>query len=182
MVNSVLVQIRYSAILLLLSLGGCDWYWSEYEESYLYYSPVYAEEQVAHAISVSPPMAIEKPDKIFTYLDFLIVNIKNQGFHVIDNSNPSNPVNLYFINVPGNKDVAIKDGMIFVDNYDDVVAFVIDENQEVVVKQRLEAAISNIPPYGQANFECIDSSKGVVISWTESYVSEEDELPECSTE
>src|SRR5207249_9750630 len=53
---------------------------------------------------------------------YIFVSEVNQGIHVIDNTNPSSPQNVAFINVPGNLDIAIKDNVLYADSYIDFVA------------------------------------------------------------
>ncbi|MFT4739039.1 MAG: hypothetical protein ACI92W_003165 [Paraglaciecola sp.] len=131
------------------------------------YEPVYADPATSFQIIAAPTKPIINPAKIFTYEDFLIVNIKGEGFHVINNIDPSFPVPLFFINVPGSNDVAIKDGYIYTDNYSDIVAFRITENQEVETLKRLSNVMNNqeYPPLRGVYFECVDLTKGVVIDW-----------------
>lgn len=131
------------------------------------YAPVYLPEESAFEISTSPSFPIENPGKIFLYQDYLMVNIPGQGFHVIDNSNPAGPQPLFFINVPGSRDVAIKDGYIYADNFADIVVFTLDENQEVQIIDRLEDIMNNqlYPPFRNVYFECVDPSKGIVVDW-----------------
>jgi hypothetical protein len=131
------------------------------------YVPVYADDSIAHTISIETARSIVDPAKIFIYQDYLMVNIKGEGFHVIDNSNPSAPQPLFFISVPGSNDVAIKDGYIYTDNYGDIVAFTIDENQEIQILKRLEEVMNNqlYPPMRDVYFECVDEAKGIVIDW-----------------
>lgn len=157
------------------ALGSCIG-----ERPYDYYIPVYADAEVARNIHVSAPKAIENPGNIFTYNNFLIVNIKGEGIHVLDNTDPSTPINKSFINIPGNSNVAIKDGMLFADNYVDLVAFTLDENNELLIKERFENVITNAPPY--ASFECVDPEMGIVIGWEGAHLGLEEELPNCGTE
>ncbi len=54
--------------------------------------------------------------------------------HVIDNRNPANPVNVAFIEVPGSRDMAVRDNILFVDMYMDLVGIDIsDLNNPVLV-------------------------------------------------
>jgi hypothetical protein len=131
------------------------------------YVPIYASEEEAHEITVSAARPIENPGKIFLYQDYLIVNSPGKGFHVIDNSRPIAPTPLFFINVPGSNDVAIKDGYIYTDNYSDIVVFTIEQNENVQIIERMEDIMNNqlYPPYRNVYFECVDESKGVVIDW-----------------
>ena len=170
-----------------ISLESCICYYVDCIDdidsfNYEYLAPIYEDSEVAHKISVSPTKDIENPANIFTYLDYLIVNIKEEGFHVIDNTNPSAPVNEYFVNIPGNTNVAIKDGMLFADNFDDIIAFTIEDG-EVSIKQRLQGAIASVPPKDWGvQFECVDESKGTVVGWEFVYVETEEELPACLTQ
>ena len=69
--------------------------------------------------------------------------------------------------MPGSRDVAIKDGYIYADNFADIVVFTIDENREVQVIERLKDIMNNqlYPPFRNVYFECVDPSKGVVVDW-----------------
>jgi hypothetical protein len=131
------------------------------------YIPVYGDSSEAFNITVETAKNIVNPAKIFTYNKFLIVNIENEGFHVIDNSNPVLPRPLFFIKVPGSRDIAIKDGKIFTDNYSDLVAFSIDENDEVIIDSRISNVMNNqlFPPFRGVYFECVDPEMGIVIDW-----------------
>jgi hypothetical protein len=160
----------FSIAVLILMFSACvENVESPYDvpEGAAVYVPVYLPEESALQISTGPSMPIENPGKIFLYQDFLMVNIPGQGFHVIDNANPAAPQPLFFINVPGSRDVAIKDGYIYADNYADIVVFTIDENREVQVIKRLKDIMNNqlYPPFRDVYFECVDPSKGIVVDW-----------------
>lgn len=131
------------------------------------YVPVYGDSATAFDIKIEPAKSIVRPAKIFTYNQFLVVNIQGEGFHVIDNSNPSIPRQLFFVKVPGSNDVAIKDGMIFSDNYSDIIAFRINENEEVEIVERISNVMNNqlFPPVRNVYFECVDPGKGIVLDW-----------------
>lgn len=131
------------------------------------YVPIYADNETVHDIKLEPAKSIVNPAKIFTYNQYLMVNIINEGFHVIDNSNPEVPRRLFFVKVPGNKDVAIKDGMIYADNYEDIIVFRINDSQEMELVKRLDNVMLNqeYPPERGVYFECVDPEKGTVIEW-----------------
>ncbi|MDH5608697.1 MAG: hypothetical protein OEY56_04400 [Cyclobacteriaceae bacterium] len=134
------------------------------------YAPVYASRESALTLTVSPAKPISKPANIFTYQQYLMVNIPNEGFHVIDNTNPAQPHQLYFVNIPGNTNLAIKDGYLYVDNYADVVAFTLNDQKELQILGRLSNIMDNqlYPPYRDVYFECVDTTKGVVVDWVKS--------------
>lgn len=63
------------------------------------------------------------PGKIYCKGDFIFINEKYKGIHIIDNSNPKLPRQVGFINAPGCLDLAIKGNMLYLDNAVDLVAF-----------------------------------------------------------
>ncbi len=155
-------------LFLMSCIEGTDpFFWNRPSENAPIYVPVYGNADDLLKINKLASKPIERPAKIFTYNDFLIVNIKNEGFHVIDNSNPSLPKNLFFIEVPGNNDVAIKDGVIYADNYQDIVAFTVEANGEIQIVERMKNIIQTAPypPFTNVYFECADPNKGVVVDW-----------------
>ena len=67
------------------------------------------------------PRALKNTGKFYFYNNLILINEVYEGIHIIDNSNPESPTNLGFINIPGNLDIAIKDNMLYADNYVDLL-------------------------------------------------------------
>src|SRR5258706_3123876 len=77
----------------------------ELTRTYTIMRPVYKNKSEVYAnIKSNPPRAIENPGKIFLYGNYIFLNEIDKGVHIIDNSNPSNPVVKAFIDIPGNLD------------------------------------------------------------------------------
>ena len=70
---------------------------------------------------VPEPLSI--PGKIYIYGNYLFISEVNRGIHVVDNSNPTFPRFISFINIPGNADMAISDNILYADSYVDLLAF-----------------------------------------------------------
>ncbi|WP_332913505.1 hypothetical protein [Algoriphagus boritolerans] len=51
----------------------------------------------AKTITVAPPQELDNPGKIYLYGDYLLINEPTKGIHILDNTNPANPVNKNFI-------------------------------------------------------------------------------------
>jgi len=152
----------------LFSCGpGDDEFLSSRPQAISGMAPIYESPEVAYNVTINDPKDIVNPGKIFTYNDFLIVTILGEGFHVIDNSNPAGPRALFFINIPGNTDVAVKDNIFFVNNYNDMVSFTFDESRNLQIIERMSDAMQNglAPLENNTYFECVDPSKGVVVGW-----------------
>jgi hypothetical protein len=85
--------------------------------------PVYKSKDEVYAnIKSNPSQEIKAPGKIFLYGNYIFLNEVDKGVHVIDNSNPANPVLKTFIDIPGNLDIAVKGNTLYADLYTDLVA------------------------------------------------------------
>ena len=83
-----------------------------------------SDEELRHYdIGIEAPRELKKTGKIYLKGDYILVNEMHQGVHVINYKDPSNPKNLAFVKIPGNVDVAVKENILYADNYMDLVAF-----------------------------------------------------------
>lgn len=135
------------------------------ENSYTYirYNPVYMTyEEMREAVASENPKDLNNPGKIYVKDHFLFINELNRGIHVFDNSNPANPVNLAFINIPGNLDLAVKGNILYADSYIDMVAIDISDVNNVLVTKRITDAFPDrVYNHGYS----YDRELGVVIAW-----------------
>jgi hypothetical protein len=112
--------------------------------TYTYYVPVYAsKDEVKANIKSKAPRDVEKPGKIYIRGQYIFLNEVDRGIHIIDNSNPSHPKNIAFINIPGNVDMAVKGNILYADLYSDLLAIDISNPKEV----KLKTYIDNVFPY-----------------------------------
>jgi hypothetical protein len=89
---------------------------------------------------------IVKPGKLYRYGNFILINEQYKGVHLIDNQNPKAPVNLAFIQVPGNVDFAVKNNMLYVDNAVDLVAINLQDVHNIKISKRVRNAFPALPP------------------------------------
>lgn len=88
------------------------------------YTPVYKTlTQVREGMIVSSPQSLVNTGKIYCYGNYIFLSEVDKGIHIIDNSDPSNPVNVSFINIPGNQDLAVNGQYLYADSYSDLVVF-----------------------------------------------------------
>jgi hypothetical protein len=80
------------------------------------------------------PEAIQSPAKIYFKDQFILISEQLKGVHIIDNSDPKNPVNKGYLSVPGCVDMAIKDHVLYVDNATDLVAVDLNSLSQTQVK------------------------------------------------
>jgi hypothetical protein len=103
------------------------------------YSPVLIEYQsLKKSITIYPAREIETPLKINLYKDFILISEKYKGIHIIDNSDPSNPVNSGFLHIPGCLDMAVKDDVVYADNAVDLVSIDISTLPTVKLLDRVK--------------------------------------------
>ncbi|MEM9897281.1 MAG: hypothetical protein AAF789_13010, partial [Bacteroidota bacterium] len=126
------------------------------------------------------PKPLSNPGKILSIGDLLLINDINNGIHVIDNTNPQIPEKRYFINIPFNKDLNVKNDLLYADNGPDLVVLRIGQTGFDEVS-RLEnvffdvADFQDFPPQSNVYFKCPEEERGQVIGWVNSII----ERPDC---
>ncbi|MGB3587854.1 MAG: hypothetical protein WBA23_15000 [Tunicatimonas sp.] len=127
-----------AAIAYLLMLTQCSDK-LEVTRTYRYLEPVYmTTDEVRNSFAVDPPETLSSTGKIYYLAPYLFINKPGEGIHVIDNSDPANPVNLNFINIPGNYDMAAKGSMLYADSFIDLLAIDISNLNDVKIVSRVE--------------------------------------------
>lgn len=151
----------FTTCFVLIALQGClkDTYTRTY--TYTFYQPVYkTTQEVRNNIRSNAAQPVQQPGKIYLKDQYIFLNDIDKGIHVIDNSNPSKPQNIAFIDIPGNMDMAVKGNTLYADLYTDVVAIDISNPRQVVLKKVVE----NIFPERSYMYFRPDSTK-VIASY-----------------
>lgn len=156
-------QISFLALLVLLFSVSCK---DEVvrTETYMTRVPVYmtAGEIRAQVISPQSPVELSSAGKIYIYQNFLIINEPNKGLHIVNNSNPSKPVFINYINIPGNSDMAINDNILYADSYMDLLAFDISNPADIREPKRILDVFKNTYP---------ENSYGKITGYKDSLVT-----------
>src|SRR5450755_1165744 len=130
--GSVLCHISFSCFLIFL-FNGCMK--DRIRKTYQISTPIYETlTKFREAIKSQPASPLVSPGKLSVNGKYIFLSEPGLGIHVIDNSNPSAPRNISFINIPGNEDMAIKENTMYADSYGDLVTFDITDPQHVVAK------------------------------------------------
>ncbi len=85
---------------------------------------------------------IVNPGKIYIGEDFILIGEEDKGVHVIDNSNPSNPINTNFINIPGNKEFFVEGDKLYAESIYDFVKIDISNLQNATLDARINDVIA----------------------------------------
>lgn len=163
--NFKIETISFVALLTLFSLQGCVEYRDDpFCEEWDYMTL----ETLREGVEVLPAQEIGEAGKIYKYGNTLLVSETNKGIHVIDNSDKQSPNPKYFLKIPGNVDMAVKEGYLYADSFMDLVVIDINNLDEIKEVNRTQD-IFPYDPYqvvGNAfdNYGCnFDTSKGVLV-------------------
>lgn len=133
--------------------------------------PIYAALDQWDEIINLPPQPIENLGKIYYKDPFIYVNERFRGIHVVDNSDPTNPVPIAFIQIFGCEDIAIRNDILYADNYTDLVAIDISDINNVKEVSRVKDLYSKeskaYPEGFSGYFECVEEDRGFIVGWEE---------------
>ena len=166
-------KLNYSFLLMgILSLGACT---EKIEDTVTYTvnEPVFMSKTAFRApVKVtSEAKPISKEGKICYYEGFLYISEPEVGIHIIDDQNPASPKNAGFIELLGNTDVAIRNGILYADSYVDLVWFDISDPSSPAELGRAEDMFPNALPstdnvYG-CDWEKMNEQKetSIIVGW-----------------
>ncbi|WP_420320419.1 LVIVD repeat-containing protein [Flagellimonas sp.] len=104
---------------------------------------VISKADFANSVDIIAPRPIDESGKVYTYKDYIFVNDKYKGIHVINNSNPEQPVKIGFIRIPGNVDISVKDDFLYADSLMDLIVLDISNITDIKQVKRLENVLHN---------------------------------------
>jgi hypothetical protein len=136
--------------------------------------PVYTTNMAAiQTITYGSARPTVNAGKIYTVGNLIYQVEQDSGIHIINYANPSTPQKLGFIRSFLCKEVSVKNGLIYTNNFSDLV--VIDASNLAAVREvaRTTGVFPDLalqyPPKpinsSTIYFECPDPKKGIVIYW-----------------
>ncbi|MGN6493640.1 MAG: LVIVD repeat-containing protein [Agriterribacter sp.] len=153
-----------AAALLFLILPGClkDSVKGTRTVTYTMLTPVYkTRAEVYGAMNSNPSTEVTSAGKIYIKDQFIYLNEVDKGIHIIDNSNPSNPKQVAFLDIPGNRDMAVKNNILYADMYGDLLAIDISDPAKTTVTKEIRGFFQTRMYQNPVN---IDNSL-VVVDW-----------------
>lgn len=176
--------MKFRPFILILLIMACEPNEEVYfgEQQVEGYMPVYSNGPEDLEIKLMEAQPIERAGKLYLYGNLLLINEISKGIHIIDNTDPANPIKLGFIQVPGSSDIVIKENVIYSNNFLDLVALKITPENTVEIVERIEGVISHeglvndlYPPEQGFYFECVDPAKGKILLWQKTLLTN----PKC---
>lgn len=102
------------------------------------FTPVYKSAAgIRASLKAAEAQPVVEAGKMFIQGNYIFLNEVNRGIHIIDNTNPSSPVNMAFIDIPGNGDVFVKGNILYADSYADLLAIDISDIKHIQFKSYL---------------------------------------------
>ena len=151
-----LLPICLTALMANLLLTGC--LKDKVTETYTIYTPVYTlKTSVLAAINGNAAQSVAQAGQIYLKGSFIYLNDVNAGIHIIDNSDPTHPVQTAFLNIPGNQNIAIRGNILYADMYADLLAIDISNPRQA----RITGAAWN---FFTSRADGVDSNYGIT-SW-----------------
>jgi hypothetical protein len=156
--------LALAALALMAFLSGCLRDDCTSYRTFTRFDPIYktlAECRVG--IASQSPRELRQPGKIYAFGDYLFINEKKEGIHVVDNSDPANPQRIAFWSIPGNVDIAIRGDRLYADQYMDLLMVDISDFQNPQLVCRTENAF---PLFG------FDPQRGFIVDYTQTEITE----------
>lgn len=166
-------NIYIISVLILLFASACT---DKVFETFKANAPIYLSyEQLRSAVKMTTARELNNPGKIYFKDQYIFINEKMQGVHVYDVSDPKNPQNKGFIEIPGNVDIAIKDNILYADSYVDLVSIDVSSFSTIAETGRVKDVFPyTLPVYDiKLPLAKLDQNKGVVTGWEVKSVRQE---------
>ncbi|MBD0777221.1 hypothetical protein HPE56_05390 [Maribacter sp. ANRC-HE7] len=162
---------NFLLLLFVVSLGlvSCEKSDDGKYADYLVAKPLtISKSEFKNSVAIVAPAPIKESGKIYTYKDYIFVNDKYRGVHVIDNSDPSAPKKISFIKIAGNVDISIKDGYLYADSLMDLVVLDISDITQIKIVTRLDNVLRDNVVWPAADFyeyDGLDYENEVLLGW-----------------
>ena len=137
------------------------------------YVPVYSKDESIKKITAETPRATVKSGKMYTTGNLLFQVEPDSGIHIIDYADPQHPKKISFIHSMLCKEVAVKNGFIYTNNFSDLVVIDISDLNHIHEVSRVEGVFPDLAlqyptkdsTFSTIYFECPDPSKGIITGW-----------------
>ncbi len=163
--NTKIIPIITALGLFSLVFYSCE------DSNYLEYKgnePVYISyEDLRTSVKTTETADLKNPGKIYYKDDYIFIIEELKGIHIFDNKNPSAPLKLKFVSIPGVVDMAISGNILYADSYVDLIVLDVQDIGNIREVGRVHDILPyTVPPTGnefpKGN---VDRTKGLVLKW-----------------
>ncbi|MCK7590116.1 hypothetical protein M0G43_06000 [Subsaxibacter sp. CAU 1640] len=162
---------NYVLFLLIAVAMSCNNDDPEYQTVNVGIPQVVSKSEFRDLIEIQSPKPISQSGKIYAYENYIFVNDKYEGVHVIDNTDPSAPAAVAYIKIPGNEDISVKNNFLYADSAIDLVVFDISDIVNIELVGQLEDVFESYDFRFPENIYSVDYSNynyetDIIIGWT----------------
>lgn len=137
---------RFIILLLpaLLILGSCKKNRGTIQSTYIKAEAQYEDINVLRKASIfANAKNIVNTGKIFYGNDMILIGEKNEGIHIINNTNPNSPINVSFLDLPYTNEFYVHNNMIYAISHYDMIKIDITDMMNPLLVGRLKNAFGN---------------------------------------
>lgn len=132
-------KLFFLSLIGLLLFSSCVEDTCEATFTYQAYDPILkSRAELAADVRFTSSRALESPGKIYYYDNLILINERNEGVHIIDNSNKRSPQKLGFIEIEGNLDISFKGNYLYADTWSNILVIDIADIQRPDVVSIIE--------------------------------------------
>jgi hypothetical protein len=124
----------------------CEKFDSDYQRNTEYEPILIERSELEQSVKWLDSRELVNTGKIYIKDNYLFIGEKFEGVHIFDNTDPSNPIPLGFIAIPGNVDISIKGDIIYADNTVDLIAIQFQGNSIKVLDRNVGVFPEMRPP------------------------------------
>jgi len=148
-------------------------YVSNYNSSYIRCSDYnfMTYDELDNSVEIQAPKEIGNAGEIYLDGDRLLINEKNKGIHIIDNSDKNNPTPVAFIQIWGNSDIAVKSGYLYADSFMDLLVFDIRDINNIIKISRKKDIFPSDSSFYYDRSCGFDKDKGIIVEAKDSRTS-----------
>jgi hypothetical protein len=133
--------------------------------------PEYAQFNEAYYFSTEPRF-IEELGNLVLFRQYILVAEEFQGIHVIDNSDPTNPLPVAFWHLPGVSSFAISGDILFLPLGRKLMAIDISDINMISILSVTDNIFNSFtgndfPSNYSGSFQCAQIDSGAVVRWVE---------------
>jgi len=127
--------------LTLIIFQSCNKDFGSVEVTYKKATAVYGDLEVIRNIPLMEgARPIVNAGKIFVAENLLLIGEEGDGIHIVDNTDPKNPINLSFMNIPGNREFYVEGNDLYAESHYDLLKIDIsDKSQPSIVSRAADA-------------------------------------------
>lgn len=130
--------------LTFILLQSCNDDFGKVEVTYTKATAVYGNlEDIRNTPLIADAQPIVNAGKIFVADDLLLIGEETKGIHVVDNTNPENPTNVSFINIPGNREFYVSGNILYAESHYDLLKIDLSNQQQPRIVSRANDAFAN---------------------------------------